>query len=87
VTSKTAQRTLVNASLVIGGSTSLFCLAGIATSLFFHHYLPQQVVTVPIHLQYGYAIALQRVLATTDLSFPAVLQFIHLEWLRLAVQC
>ncbi|OHE94543.1 hypothetical protein CORC01_10176 [Colletotrichum orchidophilum] len=52
-TSKTAQRTLVNASLLVGASLFLLPFAAIASVLFFRDYLPEQVVTTPVHLQYG----------------------------------
>lgn len=52
-TSKTAQRTLVNASLLVGTSLFLLPFAAIASVLFFRDYLPEQVVTTAVHLQYG----------------------------------
>lgn len=52
-TSKTAQRTLLNTILVAASSTILFCMAAIAYLVFYHNYLPDQVTTIPIHLQYG----------------------------------
>ncbi|KAF4781369.1 hypothetical protein HER10_EVM0010839 [Colletotrichum scovillei] len=52
-TSKTAQRTIVNASLLVGTSLFLLPFAAIASILFFRDYLPEQVVTTPVHLQYG----------------------------------
>ncbi|KAL0934204.1 cell division control protein [Colletotrichum truncatum] len=51
--SKTAQRTLVNLSLLMGTSLILLPFAAIASVLFFRNYLPDHVVTVPVHLQYG----------------------------------
>ncbi|EOO03735.1 putative tubulin-tyrosine ligase protein [Phaeoacremonium minimum UCRPA7] len=54
VTSKKAQRTLVNTVLIVASSTILFGLAAIAYLLFYHNFLPDQVTTVPVHLQYGY---------------------------------
>lgn len=54
-TSKVAQRTAVNAVLLLGASISLFGLAGLASMLFYNNYLPDQLVTLPIYLQYGYA--------------------------------
>lgn len=53
-TSKTAQRTLLNTVLIIGASVVLYGLAAVAYLLFYHNYLPDQVTTIPIHLQYGY---------------------------------
>ncbi|OLN95991.1 Seipin [Colletotrichum chlorophyti] len=52
-TSKTAQRTLVNVSLLVGTTLFLLPFAIVASILFFHNYLPDQVVTIPVHLQYG----------------------------------
>ncbi|KAF4806120.1 Septation protein imp2 [Colletotrichum siamense] len=52
-TSKTAQRTLVNVTLLIGTSLLLLPLAATASLLFFRNYLPDQVVSAPVHLQYG----------------------------------
>ncbi|PHH66574.1 hypothetical protein CDD81_7049 [Ophiocordyceps australis] len=52
-TSKPAQRAAVNTVLVASSTATLLCLATIATALFFHHFVPEQVVTTPIHLQYG----------------------------------
>lgn len=52
-TSKTAQRTLVNLSLLLGASLFLLPVAVIATIVFFRNYLPEHVVTTPVHLQYG----------------------------------
>lgn len=40
--------------LLITGSTVLYSLAAIAYILFYHNYLPNQVTTIPIHLQYGF---------------------------------
>ncbi|KAL3290953.1 cell division control protein [Colletotrichum asianum] len=52
-TSKTAQRTLVNVTLLVGTSLLLLPLAATASLLFFRNYLPDQVVSAPVHLQYG----------------------------------
>ncbi|KAK2001244.1 hypothetical protein LX36DRAFT_653540 [Colletotrichum falcatum] len=52
-TSKTAQRTLVNVSLLVGTSLFLLPFAAVASIIFFRNYLPDQVVTAPVHLQYG----------------------------------
>ncbi|KAK1974318.1 putative adipose-regulatory protein-domain-containing protein [Colletotrichum cereale] len=52
-TSKTAQRTLVNVSLLVGASLFLLPFAAVASILFFRNYLPDQVVAAPVHLQYG----------------------------------
>ncbi|KAH8904268.1 hypothetical protein BR93DRAFT_939925 [Coniochaeta sp. PMI_546] len=53
-TSKAAQRTLLNTVLLTSASTFLYVLAAIAYILFYNAYLPDQVTTLPIHLQYGY---------------------------------
>ncbi|ROW03035.1 hypothetical protein VMCG_05695 [Cytospora schulzeri] len=54
VTSKTAQRTLLKTVLFGILSAGLFGLACVAYLAFYHQYLPDQVFTVPVHLQYGY---------------------------------
>lgn len=53
-TSKTAQRTLLNTILLSSASAFLYALAAIAYILFYNAYLPDQVTTLPIHLQYNY---------------------------------
>ena len=53
VTSKTAQRTLVNTILLVVASTILYGSAAFGYLLFYHNYLPDQVTSVPVHLQYG----------------------------------
>lgn len=52
-TSKSAQRTVVNLTLLAASLISLLCLATIATGLFWHSYMPDQVITAPLYLQYG----------------------------------
>lgn len=52
-TSKTARRTLLTTVLVGLGSAFLFGLACLGYLAFYHEYLPDQVTTVPVHLQYG----------------------------------
>lgn len=52
-TSKTAQRTLLNTVLFGILSAGLLALACLAYLAFYHEYLPDQVFTVPVHLQYG----------------------------------
>lgn len=54
LTSKTAQRTALMAVLLGTASAILFGLAAVAYLAFYHEYLPDQVTTVPVHLQYGY---------------------------------
>lgn len=52
-TSKTAQRTVLTTLLFAFLSSVLFGLACVAYLAFYHEYLPDQVTTVPVHLQYG----------------------------------
>lgn len=49
------QRAVVNATLLASGIGTLLGLAAISSALFFQIYLPHQVVTAPVYLQYGYA--------------------------------
>lgn len=53
-TSKTAQRTVLTTLLFAFLSSVLFGLACVGYLAFYHEYLPDQVTTVPVHLQYGY---------------------------------
>ncbi|KAJ0110012.1 hypothetical protein J7T55_014814 [Diaporthe amygdali] len=53
-TSKTAQRTLLTTVLFAFLSSILFGFACVGYLAFYHEYLPDQVMTVPVHLQYGY---------------------------------
>ncbi|EQL04205.1 tubulin-tyrosine ligase [Ophiocordyceps sinensis CO18] len=52
-TSKPVQRAAINTALLASGAISLFCLAAIATGLFFQNFVPDHLVTIPVHLQYG----------------------------------
>lgn len=52
-TSKTAQRTVVMGLLLAFVSIMLFVFAAVGYLAFYHAYLPDQVTTVPVHLQYG----------------------------------
>jgi seipin len=52
-TSKTAQRTLLTTILFTFLSSVLFLFACVAYLAFYHEYLPDQVLTLPVHLQYG----------------------------------
>lgn len=52
-TIRTVKWTLLNALLVVIASAVLYALAVFAYLLFYHNYLPDQITTVPIHLQYG----------------------------------
>ncbi|CAG7563568.1 unnamed protein product [Fusarium equiseti] len=53
VTSKPVQRAVVNTVLLVSTAATLFCTASIASVLFFQNFLPHEVVTLPVHLQYG----------------------------------
>ena len=53
VTSKPVQRAVVNTVLVVSSAVSLLCVAAIASALFFQNFVPDQVLTTPVHLQYG----------------------------------
>ncbi|TLS25842.1 hypothetical protein PpBr36_07068 [Pyricularia pennisetigena] len=52
-TSKTAQRTMVQTVFLFSGSIILLCLSSLAYILFYRNYLPDQITTIPLHLQYG----------------------------------
>ncbi|KAK0628926.1 putative adipose-regulatory protein-domain-containing protein [Bombardia bombarda] len=54
LTSKAAQKTVLNTALFVTTSTVLYALAAVGYLFFYHEYLPNQVTTVPVHLQYGY---------------------------------
>ncbi|RBA19576.1 hypothetical protein FPRO05_09679 [Fusarium proliferatum] len=53
ITSKPVQRAVVNTVLLVSTAATLFCTAAIASLLFFQNFLPHEVVTLPLHLQYG----------------------------------
>lgn len=53
ITSKTAQRTVLTTLLFAFLSSVLFGFACVGYLAFYHEYLPDQVMTVPVHLQYG----------------------------------
>ena len=53
-TSKTAQRTLLTTLLFTFLSAILFGFACVGYLAFYHEYLPDQIMTVPVHLQYGW---------------------------------
>ena len=59
-TSKAAQRTLLNTVLLATASAVLYGAAALGYVLFYHNYLPDQVTTVPVHLQYGYVLGRER---------------------------
>lgn len=53
LTSKAARRTVLTTILVNVASAFLFGLACFGYLAFYHEYLPDQVTTLPVHLQYG----------------------------------
>lgn len=53
LTSKTAQRTLLTTVLFSLVSVVLFAVACVGYLAFYHNYLPDQVISLPVHLQYG----------------------------------
>jgi hypothetical protein len=59
-TSRQAQSTLLGTVLLVSTSVLLFGLAAVSYLLFYHNYLPDQVTTVPVHLQYGSVVLLPR---------------------------
>lgn len=52
-TSKGMHRILIYISLLSAASIPLLFLATIATLSFYHNYLPDQVFSAPVYLQYG----------------------------------
>lgn len=52
-TSRTAQRTVLTTVAFAIVSGVLFAVACLGYAAFYHNYLPDQVTTVPVHLQYG----------------------------------
>ncbi|KAB5542918.1 putative adipose-regulatory protein-domain-containing protein [Coniochaeta sp. 2T2.1] len=54
LTSKTAQRTLLNTVLLTTFSTILYGLAALVYVASYNAYLPDQITTLPLHLQYNY---------------------------------
>ncbi|OAA67957.1 tubulin-tyrosine ligase [Niveomyces insectorum RCEF 264] len=54
-TSKAARRTLVYGALLVAASSVLYGLAVVGYLGFYHDYVPHQVRTAPVHLQYGWA--------------------------------
>lgn len=50
---KSTARTLIITLLVTFISSVLFLFACVGYLAFYHEYLPDQVMTVPVHLQYG----------------------------------
>ena len=54
VTSKSAKRAVVNTIILFAGASTLLFLASIGSALFFQNFVPDQVVSRPVYLQYGY---------------------------------
>ncbi|PSR75451.1 putative adipose-regulatory protein-domain-containing protein [Coniella lustricola] len=65
-TSKTTQRTALMTVFLGLASTVLFGFAAVAYLAFYHEYLPDQVTTVPVHLQYGYEVNPYGVVSLAD---------------------
>ena len=57
VTSPWARRLVVNTVVLLAGASTLLVPASIATALFFQNYVPHQVLSKPVYLQYGYAVS------------------------------
>lgn len=74
ITSKPVQRAVVNTVLLVSTAATLFCTAAIASLLFFQNFLPHEVVTLPLHLQYGWVY---------DAVYVAMLLAWLIEWLQL----
>ncbi len=53
LTSKTTRRSILYAVVLTTGSAVLYGLAVFAYVLFYQNYLPDQVRSMPAHLQYG----------------------------------
>ena len=53
-TSPPARRTYLGTFLFLATSFILLCIAVLAYSVFYYNYVPQKLVSVPIHLQYKY---------------------------------
>ncbi|KAH6894302.1 hypothetical protein B0T10DRAFT_399347 [Thelonectria olida] len=56
ITSKPVQRAVVSTVLLFSGAATLLGFAAIASALFFQNFLPHQVVTTPVYLQYGFGV-------------------------------
>jgi len=54
LTSKPAKRAVVNTVLLTAASFVLLFLAAVASALFFQGFVPDQVLSRPVYLQYGY---------------------------------
>ena len=48
-----AKLAVLNSFLLFGTSIFLFGVAVVAYYFFYSHYLPDQITTFPLHLQYG----------------------------------
>ncbi|KAF4122682.1 Variant SH3 domain [Geosmithia morbida] len=53
ITSKRTRRAAVNTAVLLTGGTALVFVAAIASALFFQNFVPDQVLSVPVYLQYG----------------------------------
>lgn len=53
ITSRPVQRALINLTLLTLGALSLLATAAIASALFFQNFVPHQVTSLPVYLQYG----------------------------------
>lgn len=56
VTTKLVWRSLVYSAVLIFGSAVLYAFAVLGYLGFYHDYLPDQIRTIPVHLQYGYVL-------------------------------
>ncbi|KAK3381594.1 putative adipose-regulatory protein-domain-containing protein [Podospora didyma] len=56
LTSKTAQKSLLYTILFTSASAVLYGFAAVSYLVFYHNYLPDQITTVPVYLQYGYGV-------------------------------
>ncbi|KAF3761895.1 hypothetical protein M406DRAFT_295601 [Cryphonectria parasitica EP155] len=69
LTSKTAQRTALTSVLLGLVSTFLLGCAAVSYLAFYHEYLPDQVTTLPVHLQYGYEVNPYGLITLADKKF------------------
>jgi seipin len=60
VTSKPVQRAVVSSVILILGALVLLGFSSVASVLFFKSFLPDEIVTTPVHLQYGYVTHVHR---------------------------
>ncbi|KAI0004428.1 hypothetical protein F4779DRAFT_630376 [Xylariaceae sp. FL0662B] len=52
-TSPAAKRTYLSAFLFLATSLALLCIAALTYPVFYYNYVPQKVISVPVHLQYN----------------------------------